>query len=150
MLGIFRKLVSAALAVSLVSVVSVAASAETTYDYNAAASHSWNVRVVGGGAPSSADRAERFYIYYSILGAKGNCETLTSGDTTFGVKLSCIDDLHTINYYPMGEDDFGEYMVWNGTGTKTWTYAETDGNNVRYWIRAYGSNTNSTGLVSRV
>lgn len=147
---LFKKITAGALAVSLASVISVAASADTTYDFNAAESHSWNVWSIGGGAPSSADRSERFYIYYSILGATGNCDNITTEDTTFGVKLSCIDGLHTIVYSPMEEDVFGKYIVWNREGKKTWKYAETDGNNVRYWIRSYGANTYSTGTVSRV
>lgn len=108
------------------------------------------VRSVGGGAPGSANRSERFYLLYSKLGATGNCETLKSDDTTFGIRLSCIDELHTIVYHPMEEDMFGKYIVWNGTGTKKRTYVETNGNDVRYRIGAYGLNTYSTGSVSRV
>lgn len=147
---LFKKITAGALAVSLASVISVAASAETV-DFNTpAASHSWNVRSIGGGAPTSADRTERFYLLYSRLGARGECDPITSRDTTFGVKLSCIDGLHTIIYSPMQEDAIGKHIVWNGEGTKNWTYAETNGNDVRYRIAAYGLNTYSTGLVSRV
>lgn len=138
------------MAVSLVAVISITASADII-DFNTpTASHTWSVRSIGGGAPSSADRSERFYLLYSRLGAEGNCKTLTSDDTTFGVRLSCIDELHTINYYPMEEDMFGKYIVWNGKGVKKWTYVETNGNDVRYRIGAYGLHTYSTGTVSRV
>lgn len=150
MFRISKKLVSAVLAVSLVTAISVTASADIIDFDDPTISHTWDIRSIGGGAPSSADRSERFYLLYSRWGAEGDCKTLTSDDTTFGIRLSCIDEFHTIDYYPMEEDMFGKYIVWNGKGVKKWTYFEENGKDVRYQIGSYGLKTYSTGTVSRV
>lgn len=149
MLKISKILVSAALAVSLTAGLTVSASADTYDFYEPVASHNWNVRSVGGGAPGSANRSERFYLYYSSGGANGNCDPISTDDTTFGVRLSCVDGIHTINYYPMTEDMFGKYIVWNREGYKKWTYSDNNGEAVHYKVEAYGLHTYSTGVVTR-
>lgn len=105
----------------------------------AAPSQSWDVYHIGGGAPDSLNRYSSFYVYNSSAGFIGNCETISSGDTEFGVIANCNDGVHSI---------IGGAKTWNGKGTKEWkvTGSNTD---VGYFVYAYGSYTESTGTISR-
>ena len=126
-----------AVATMAVGMGGMAVNASYVDDNTPKATHSWDVRSIGGGAPSSADITNRFYIYYSSGGFTGNCATLTTTDTEFGVTVKTLTD-HTLS----------KALTWNGTGTKTWTVS-VNPDHVRYQVDSYGTMTYSTGTITR-
>ena len=105
----------------------------------AAPSQSWNVYHIGGGAPDSLNRYSTIYVYNSSAGFIGDCKTLTSGDTKFGVVANYNDGEHSIS---------GGAKIWNGKGTKEWTVTGPN-TSVGFFVYAYGSYTSSTGTITR-
>lgn len=135
-----KKIMAAIIAVTTmaVGIGSVNASAVIVDNNTPSYSQSWDVRHIGGGAPSSEDKTSRFYVYYSSGGHKGNCQTFSSEDTECGVTATVVS-IHTAS------DPF----IWNKTGIKTWGLSgSTD--HVRYMVSAYGDMTYSTGYIVRL
>lgn len=113
------------------------ANAEIHDDPVPGSSKSWNVRSVGGGAPDSADKIDRFWVYNSSNGHIGKCGPIITGDTVCGVKVRCIDRVHTV-----------DTQLWNVEGSKSWHIYGPGNSHVRYEAYAYGKHTYSTGTVS--
>lgn len=135
----FKRAVAVGIAATTMAVAMGGFAVNASYvdDNTARASKSWDVRHIGGGAPSSSDVINRFYIYYSSGGFTGNCATLTTTDTEFGVNVTTLSD-HTMS----------KSITWNGTGQKTWTVSANP-DHVRYQVSPYGTMTYSTGTITR-
>lgn len=119
------------------SMGAISGSAVYVDDNTVGASKNWDVRHIGNGAPSSEDISNRFYVYHSSGGHKGECKSIDSHDTTFSVVASCISS-HNVSD-----------KVWNGKGEKSWSVSGSEGH-VRYDVYATGYWTTSTGHICRV
>lgn len=130
-----RRVAASVLAAAAVCACAVTASSETSDDPTPGSTKFWDVRCIGGGAPSSADKVDKFWVYNSSNGHSGKCKSIISDATEFGVTAKCIDGEHTI-----------DTKTWNGKGEKTWSVGNPN-THVRYEVNAYGRNTFSKGTI---
>jgi hypothetical protein len=141
-----KKMLAVALAVGTLSSISAMnVGATGIYQESASsvsASKNWSCRRIAGGAPFSADRTHRFYIYYSSGGFNAKCQTLTSTTTTRTVTAD------STNYTITGPN------LWNTTnasGTYNRIYANSGSSHVNFnFYCSNGTNIYATGIITRV
>lgn len=143
---ILRRVTASVLAAATVCMCAVTANATIVDDPVPAARHGWDVRCIGGGAPSSVDTINQFWIYASSAGAEGYCQSLTSGSAAHSVQAICIDNEHTLVDYDFTTKVLRS-IIWNSAGYNEKWKITGPLSDVHYSVSATGNNTSSQGYI---